>query len=58
MEMDEQLIAPCGMNCALCISYQAMKNDLANKGFGKKYCAGCLQRGRTSILLSSPQEAI
>jgi len=35
MEMDEQLIDPCGMNCALCISYQAMKNDLANKEFGQ-----------------------
>jgi len=40
--MDEELIAPCGMNCSLCSSYLAMKNDLKRKGFGKTYCAGCL----------------
>ena len=31
--MIEKLIAPCGMNCSLCISYQAMKNDLKKQGF-------------------------
>ena len=40
MPMEEQLIAPCGMNCGVCVSYLAMKNDLKKKGFGKKYCAG------------------
>jgi len=40
--MEEKLIAPCGMNCALCVSYQAMKNDLKKKGFNKKYCTGCI----------------
>lgn len=35
--MEEKLIAPCGMNCGVCASYLAMKNDLKNKGFGKKY---------------------
>jgi hypothetical protein len=44
--MNEQLIAPCGMNCGLCSSYLAMKNDLKRKGFGKTYCAGCLPGGR------------
>lgn len=44
--MDEALIAPCGMNCALCASYLAMKNDLKKKGLGKTYCAGCLPRGK------------
>lgn len=43
--MEEQLIAPCGMNCSLCVSYQSRKNDLKNKGFYKKYCSGCLPRG-------------
>jgi hypothetical protein len=39
--MEENLIAPCGMNCGLCVSYLAMKNDLKKKGFGKSYCSGC-----------------
>jgi len=43
--MKEELIAPCGMNCALCISYQAMKNDLKKKGLNRKYCPGCIPRG-------------
>jgi hypothetical protein len=40
--VNEELIAPCGMNCGLCASYLAMKNDLKKKGFGKTYCVGCL----------------
>jgi len=42
--MNEELIAPCGMNCGLCASYLAMKNDLKKKGIGKTYCSGCLPR--------------
>ncbi len=30
--MEERLIAPCGMNCAVCSGYLAMQNDL-KKGF-------------------------
>ncbi len=44
--MMEDLIAPCGMNCALCVSHLAMKNDLKKKGFQKKYCPGCIPRGK------------
>jgi hypothetical protein len=44
--MNEQLIAPCGMNCAICASYLAMKNDLRKKGLGKTYCPGCLPGGK------------
>jgi hypothetical protein len=43
--MEQDLIAPCGMNCRLCISYQASKNKLKNKGFNRKYCEGCIPRG-------------
>ena len=49
--MEEKLIAPCGMNCALCVSYLAMKNDLKKKGFGKKYCAGCMPRGENCAFM-------
>jgi hypothetical protein len=44
--MEEMLIAPCGMNCQLCISYQAMKIDMNKNGFKKTYCEGCLPRGK------------
>jgi hypothetical protein len=49
--MEEILIAPCGMNCALCSSYLAMKNDLKNQGFGKHYCPGCLPRGKNCAFM-------
>jgi len=44
--MEQQLIAPCGMNCALCANYLAMKHELGKKGFGYGYCPGCLPRGQ------------
>lgn len=43
--MREELIAPCGMNCGLCISYQFKENDLNKKGFHRTYCPGCIPRG-------------
>ena len=49
--MEERLIAPCGMNCGVCTSYLAMMRDLKNKGFGKKYCAGCLPRGKNCVFM-------
>ena len=50
--MEEQLIAPCGMNCGLCISYQAMKTDLNSKGFNRRYCPGCRPRGKNCTFMS------
>jgi hypothetical protein len=49
--MEENLIAPCGMNCGICVSHLAMKHDLNNKGFGKKYCLGCLPRGKHCVFM-------
>jgi hypothetical protein len=49
--MNQDLIAPCGMNCGVCASYLAMANDLKKKGFGKKYCAGCLPRGKNCVFM-------
>ena len=42
--MDEELIAPCGMNCSLCIAYQFKEKDINKQGFHKKYCPGCIPR--------------
>lgn len=44
--MQEKLIAPCGMNCALCIAYQFKERDLNKEGFHKSYCPGCIPRGK------------
>ncbi|PKM85083.1 MAG: hypothetical protein CVU86_04005 [Firmicutes bacterium HGW-Firmicutes-11] len=43
--MEEKLIAPCGMNCSLCIAYQCWEKDLNRQGLRRKYCPGCVPRG-------------
>jgi hypothetical protein len=42
--MEKELIGPCGMNCGVCSSYLAMKNDVMSKGVKVRYCAGCRPR--------------
>jgi hypothetical protein len=37
----EELIAPCGMNCAVCSRYLAFRNDLKSKKINHSYCTGC-----------------
>ena len=45
-KIDRQLIAPCGMYCAICSSYLAFKNNLP-KVKGKIYhCQGCRPRNK------------
>jgi hypothetical protein len=43
--MEEKLIAPCGMNCGLCVNDQAGKYDLKKKGLNRMYCPGCIPGG-------------
>jgi hypothetical protein len=40
------LIAPCGMNCALCASYLAWVNNVKSKGVKMPYCTGCRARNK------------
>jgi len=47
--MEERLIAPCGMNCKLCVAYQFKENDINKKGFHRKYCSGCIPRGQNCL---------
>jgi hypothetical protein len=49
--MEEKMIAPCGMNCALCVHYQAMKNDISQEGFHRGYCPGCIPRGQNCLFM-------
>ena len=49
--MNEELIAPCGMNCSICSGYLAFKNDVRNKGIRMAYCAGCRPRDKKCAFL-------
>ncbi len=47
----EALIAPCGMNCALCSNFLSMKYDLRKTGVMKAYCNGCRPRGKNCAFM-------
>ncbi len=49
--MKKELIAPCGMNCAVCSGYLAAKHDIKSKGIGMPYCAGCRPRDKQCAFL-------
>jgi len=48
-DLDEELIAPCGMNCGICSSYLAYKNNMEGKGFPN--CIGCRARNKQCAFL-------
>lgn len=56
--MKENLIAPCGMNCSLCIAYKIMEKDLNKQGFHKKYCPGCIPRGENCTYMANQCELL
>jgi hypothetical protein len=41
MDMDSDLVAPCGMNCGICSSYLAGTHDIKKQGVRIPYCRGC-----------------
>jgi hypothetical protein len=55
---DQDLIAPCGMNCGVCSAYLARANNLREKGFRISYCAGCLPRGRNCVFMQQQCERL
>ena len=56
--MQTQLIAPCGMNCALCVSYQFYENDYNKLGFHKSTCPGCILRGKHCTFMAKSCERV
>jgi hypothetical protein len=58
MKMEEELIAPCGMNCAVCSAYLAMQNDLRKQGVMRIYCAGCRPRGKNCAFMKKACEKL
>ncbi|MBG0786891.1 MAG: DUF3795 domain-containing protein [Anaerolineaceae bacterium] len=53
-----ELIAPCGMNCALCVAYQFRQHDINQKGFHRSYCPGCLPRGENCLHMGDKCELL
>jgi len=49
--MNEELIAPCGMNCAICSGYLAFQHDVKSKGIRMPYCTGCRPRDKNCAFL-------
>ena len=49
--MNEELIAPCGMNCGICSGYLAYKHDVKSKGIRMPYCPGCRPRDKKCAFL-------
>ena len=56
--MREELIAPCGMDCAVCSSYLALKNDVRSKGVRMAYCKGCRPRDKKCAFLKKKCELL
>ena len=56
--MKEELIAPCGMNCAICSGYLAYKHDIKNKGIRMPYCTGCRPRDKQCAFLKKRCELL
>ena len=50
-KLKAQLIAPCGMNCAVCSAYIAQRLDLKKKGIRRTYCVGCRPRGQNCTFM-------
>jgi hypothetical protein len=56
--MKEELIAPCGMDCAVCSSYLALKHDVKAKGVRMPYCKGCRPRDKKCAFVKNRCEKI
>jgi len=49
--IEKQLVAPCGMNCAICSGYLAFKNSLPKKPGKVSHCQGCRPRNKQCAFL-------
>ena len=49
--MNEELVAPCGMNCAVCSGYVAGQHDVKSIGIRMPYCTGCRPRDKKCAFL-------
>ena len=54
----QELIAPCGMNCAICSGYLALNHDVKSEGIRMPYCKGCRPRGKICAFLKKRCELL
>jgi hypothetical protein len=54
----KELVAPCGMNCAICSGYLALKHEVKTKGVRMPYCKGCRPRGKICAFLKKKCELL
>ena len=54
--METGLVAPCGMNCAVCSGYLALKHNVKSKGVRMPYCKGCRPRDKKCAFLKKKCE--
>ena len=45
-----ELVAPCGMNCAVCRAYLAYNHGVPRKRGSVTHCSGCLPRGKNCFI--------
>jgi len=50
-EMKAELVAPCGMNCAICSGYLAYSHNLPKKTGKIHHCIGCRPRNKQCAFL-------
>jgi len=50
-KFNPELIAPCGMNCALCKAYNAYTHGVPTKKGKVTHCAGCLPRAKNCYII-------
>ena len=55
---EEELISPCGMNCAICSGYLAYNHDVKSKGIKMPYCIGCRPRDKLCAFLKKRCELL
>jgi len=48
-KLNEQLIAPCGMNCAVCSAYIARRLDLKKRASGGLTASGAVPEGKIAL---------
>ena len=58
VKFTSRLIAPCGMDCAICSGYLALRHDVKSKGIRMPYCKGCRPRDKTCAFLKKRCELL
>jgi len=56
--MEEELIAPCGMNCNICSGYLACKSDVKSAGIKMLYCTDCRSREKKCAFFKKKRDLL